>query len=302
METKFKYILGSVAGIIILSIIIALSLPKPNPTLHNRREIEKGIRKYNSELPRKIGTIGWLNAVSVEGNSIVYNMSVEGESSVDTVYENNYSDFHNLLLYSIVVMNGQREYGTLLTKCLEASEMNLKCQVTTPSSRTFEWTLSSSEMVAFVDSCKQNPTGAMYTVIDMQVKLTRQQLPAVVDSLGNLRSVSLNAISSDALSESDLLVDIRHTDKDIEVYYVASEQDELLEDWPVNDETFVRIFTSEIAKDADAKELLNILALSHSNLILNYDGRISKKHISVMIPYHIIKDYCDIPRNLLSIK
>lgn len=302
MEKKFKVILGCFVGIVLLAVLIVPTLPKPKLTLSKRLAIEQCLQEQNADLPRKIGTIGWLNAIQLEHDAMVYKMSVVGDAAIDSIYENHDEEMRTILLYSIVMMNGQRDYGTIFSQGLDALGLNLKATITTPSNRTFEWTIVPSELTAFVDSCQKNSTQSMYAIIDMQVQLTKQQLPAVIDSLGNLQTISINAITSASYSQCDILADIRHTDEDIEIDYITSEQEGLLSNIEWNDdEEVIRIFTSEMAKDDDFRELLNSLAISHSNLILNYVGRISNQRMSIKIPYRIIREYCDVPKTLLTI-
>jgi hypothetical protein len=303
MNTKFKYLITIFAGIVLLAIVIVPNLPKPKITLSDQIAIDKIISEQNADLPRKLGTIGWLNSVQFEDNSLVYHMSVNGDATIDTVYENNYSQFHKIYLYSIVTMNGQGNYGTILTRCLDAKDLNLKCVVTTPSKRRFEWTLSPSEIIAFMDSCKANPTEAMYSIIDMQVKLKKQQLPAVVDASGNVRTISINAISSATCNDGDILLDIQHTENDIEICYLTGEQEYSLSDIvnSVDDMQFLSALTDVLAQDDDVRELLNSLAISHSNLILHYEGVKTKRNVTIKIPYVLIRENCDVPQELLSI-
>ena len=210
MKGIFKYILFICAGIVVLSMIVVSTLPKPKLTLSTRLEIEESLKDVNSDLPRKIGTIGWLNSILLEDNSIVYNLSVNGDKSIDSIYDQNYTDFHTMILYSIVTLNGQQEGGRLLAYFLDSKGINMKCMITTPSQRTFEWNIPSQDMLAFVDSCKKSPTDALSTVIDMHVKLSIIRLPAICDTLGELRTIPLNAISTSSFSSDDILLDIKH--------------------------------------------------------------------------------------------
>ena len=67
----------------------------------------------------------------------------------------------------------------------------------------------------------------------------------------------------------------------------------------VDDEKLINALALELSKDEDFSELLNILALSHSNLILRYTGALSKSILTGEIPYIVIRKYCKIPNNLL---
>lgn len=281
--------------------IVVSTLPKPKLTLSTRLEIEESLKYINSDLPRKIGTIGWLNSILFQDNSIVYNFSVNGDKSIDSIYIQNYNDFQTMLLYSIVSLNGQQNKGTLLASFFNAKGVNMRCLITTPSKRTFEWNILPEEILSFVNSCKKSPTDALYAVIDMHIKLAQIQLPAICDSLGKLRTISLNAISSSSFSLDDILFDIKHENNDIIIEYLSSENDISYKELKnrVDDEEFINAFALELSKDEDFCEFLNILALSHSNLILRYTGALSKSILTVEIPYLVIRKYCKIPNNLL---
>lgn len=281
--------------------IVVSTLPKPKLTLSTRLEIVESLKEISSDLPRKIGTIGWLNSILLEDNSIVYNLSVNGDKSIDTIYEQNYTDFRAMILYSIVSWNGQQNGGRLLANFLDSKGINMKCVITTPSQRTFQWNISPQEMLTFIDSCKKSPTDALYTVIDMHVKLAKIQLPAICDSLGELRTIPLNAISSISFSFDDMLLDIKHENNDIIIEYLSSENVFSCKELKsrADDEELINAFALELSKDEDFSELLNILALSHSNLILKYTGVLSESILTIKIPYLVIRKYCKIPNNLL---
>ena len=179
--------------------------------------------------------------------------------------------------------------------------INMKCMITTPSQRTFEWNIPPQDMLAFVDSCKKSPTDALSTVIDMHVKLSKIRLPAICDTLGELRTIPLNAISTSSFSSDDILLDIKHENNDIIIEYLSSENDFSCKELKNrgDDEELINAFALELSKDEDFSELLNLLALSHSNLILRYTGVLSKSILTVEIPYLVIRKYCKIPNNLL---
>lgn len=304
MKNIFKHILLFFAAIVILSIIVVSTLPKPKFTLSTRLEIEKSLKNINYDLPRKIGTIGWLNSILFQDNSIMYNFSVNGDKSIDSIYIQHHNDFNKMLLYSIVLLNGQKDRGMLLASFFNEKGIDMKCLITTPSDSTFEWNITPQEMLAFVDSCKKSPTDVLYTVIDMHIKLARIQLPAICDSLGELRSIPLNAISSSSFSSNDILIDIKHENNDIIFEYISSEKDFSCRELKnfADDEDFIDAYALELSQDEDFCELLNILALSHSNLIFKYTGRLSKSISIIKIPYTIVRKYCNIPNNLLITK
>ena len=60
------------------------------------------------------------------------------------------------------------------------------------------------------------------------------------------------------------------------------------------------IVASSFTEDEDAHEFLGIIAISHSNIVITYEGRNTQKTVSIRIPYSVLKKYCKVPQFLLS--
>ncbi len=287
MKNKINRLLWAAAGAVLLAVIAVSVLPKPKITRPERARIHADIEEYNSKLPRKIGTIGWLCSAAFEGDTLIYRMSVNGSAAVDTLYENNYNVFRKIMLYSFIINNGN---GKILSDYCESKGIYLKWSVTTPSGRAFEWKIPPSEMSAFVDSCRKTPTEALHDVIDIHVKLANMELPLAVDSFGDIHSVAVNALSSAATSDGDILVGIRHAGDDVEFDYSVSEREFSMYYVAPSDisEDEARLIADEMAEDDDMRELMCMLAISRSNLVLNYTARKSGRKTSIRLPYDVI--------------
>ncbi len=299
MDKFVKYLLFVFAGILIIAITMTPGAPKTEPNVTGDKWQTELLQALNAHLPCKIGTIGSVDSVQLSRHALVYNMTIKGDARIDSVYENHYYEFKTMILYAITAMNGQRDYGTKFAHLLEEHNWDLKFRIITPSKHSREWTVSSSELATFVDSYGNNPTAAMYTIICMQAKIMRLQLPLNSDLVGNIRTTSLNAMSAIFSGSVNTLTDIRCSDSDIEVDYRLSENEFLLTDIDTNvfDAQFVWEFTSAMAENDDFRHFLTSLAISHSNLVLNFKGEITQHCLTLRIPYYVIKENCNIAQN-----
>lgn len=302
MEKWFKYFLCVVIVGLFIGVLIAMNMPKPSMTIYEEGELERGVRETNSDLPRKIGTIGILDSIVYHNRTIIYNLTVFGDSRIKEIYKANYNEFKDMLKYSVLILNGQRNRGDEFSSLLKEKELNYGARIYTRDGESTEWNISGSELDAFVKFCKETPTEALRTVIDMHLKIANLDLPISIEDVRNpMKSVALNTILGD-LDESCLLQAVSHIGKDILFEYSVDENViDLVELEKYKDDPYALDFlASTLARDEDIREFFGIMALSHSNCVFCYEGRKSHKIVSIRIPYSIIKKHCKIPQYLLS--
>ena len=133
MQMSFKQILCIFASIIIGAIIIVQLLPKPKLSFSDKQELLRTIEKLNSELPRKIGTIGQLDCVTYDANVITYHFTNFGDSLIDTFYEDNHNEVGEMMKYGVITLNGQHNAGVNLAKLLDCKGLILRIEFVQPS-------------------------------------------------------------------------------------------------------------------------------------------------------------------------
>ncbi len=299
MEKRFKYFLAAVSIALTIGIIYVINAPKPAMTVYDNIELEKIVRNLNSNLPREIGTIGTLDSLTYTEKTLTYNISINGDSRIKQVYKEHYDDFEDLLKYSLVVMNGQNNMGEKYADFFSNKELNLGFRVYTADGDATFWKMTGKELKNFVDSCKMSPTTALRTVIDAQIAIANIDLPIRPDDLTNTKTVALNSIIGD-LDESCLLQSIKHVENDIIFVYNVDEKDFDIDQIgnTFDNEENLDNFAEAMTEDADFQEFLGLLAISHSNLIIQYDGRTSHKTASIRIPFSTLRKYCKVPQNI----
>lgn len=99
MEKGFKYFLWIVVLGLFFGIFVAINMPKPSMTITEEIEIKKAISRWNSILPRKIGTIGTMDSIVYHDRTITYNITVFGDNGIKEVYKKNYNEFKDILKY-----------------------------------------------------------------------------------------------------------------------------------------------------------------------------------------------------------
>lgn len=224
MEKLFKYILAILVVCTLVGIVVALNNPRPKLTFNDKIRLRQIITRCNADLPREIGTIGYLDSMSFADETITYAVSVKGDDRIMQVYSDNYDEFKDMLKYSFIEMNGQKNLGNTFAHCLEAKGLNICFKVSTENKKSMSWNITGKELSAFVDSCKLSPTTALKKVIDMQIKIGNLKLPVTTSDSSKATTVAINSIVGDVKDESCFLQSIKY------------EGNNLLFEYKVNDE------------------------------------------------------------------
>lgn len=304
MEKLFKYIIAILIVCTFAGIFIALSVPRPKLTFNDKIRLHQIIAECNADLPREIGTIGYLDSMSFADETITYAVSVKGDDSIMHVYSDNYDEFKDMLKFSFIEMNGQRNLGNAFAQSLDAKGLNICFKVSTENKKSMSWNITGKELSAFVDSCRLSPTTAMKKVIDMQIKIANLKLPITTVETQKTTTVAINSIVGDVKDESCLLQEIKYEGNNLLFEYKANEECmkgiERLKGRE-EDLNFMDALAQELARDKDVQEFIGMLAISHSNMVLVYRERESNEQVSIELPYTIIRNHCKVPQELLSI-
>lgn len=304
MEKLFKYIISILVVCTFVGIFIALSVPRPKLTFNDKIRLHQIIAECNADLPREIGTIGYLDSMSFADETITYAVSVKGDDSIMHVYSDNYDEFKDMLKFSFIEMNGQRNLGNAFAQSLDAKGLNICFKVSTENKKSMSWNITGKELSAFVDSCRLSPTTAMKKVIDMQIKIANLKLPITTVETQKTTTVALNSIVGDTKDKSCLLQAIRHEGNNLYFEYKIKKKElkniEILRE-KQNDMNFMNALVQELSQDKDVLEFIGMLAISHSNMVLVYRESKSNERISIELPYTILRNHCKVPQDLLSI-
>lgn len=301
MEKLFKYILAILVVCTLVGIVVALNNPRPKLTFNDKIRLRQIITRCNADLPREVGTIGYLDSMSFADETITYAVSVKGDDRIMQVYSDNYDEFKDMLKYSFIEMNGQKNLGNTFAHCLEAKGLNICFKVSTENKKSMSWNITGKELSAFVDSCKLSPTTALKKVIDMQIKIVNLKLPVTTSDSSKATTVAINSIVGDVKDESCFLQSIKYEGNNLLFEYKVNDEGakdiKKLKDRE-NDLEFMDALVQELAQDKDVLEFIGLLAISHSNMVLVYKN--SAKQISLKLPYIILRNHCKIPEDLLS--
>ena len=304
MGKLFKYIIVLLIVCTFIGIFIALNMPRPKLTFSDKMKLSQIIAECNANLPREIGTIGYLDSMSFANETITYAVSVKGDDRIMQVYSDNYDEFKDMLKYSFIEMNGQGNLGNTFAHSLETKGLNICFKVSTENKKSMSWNITGKELSAFVDSCKLSPTTALKKVIDMQIKIANLKLPVTASDSPKATTVAINSIVGNVKAESCLLQSIKYEGNNLLFEYKVNEEGvkniERLKDRE-EDLDFMDAFVQELAQDKDVQEFIGMLALSHSNMVLVYRENASAKQFSLTLPYTILRNHCKVPQNLLSI-
>lgn len=304
MGKLFKYIIVLLTVCTLIGIFIALNMPRPKLTFSDKMKLSQIIAECNANLPREIGTIGYLDSMSFADGTITYTVSVKGDDRIMQVYSDNYDEFKDMLKYSFIEMNGQGNLGNTFAHSLETKGLNICFKVSTENKKSMSWNITGKELSTFVDFCKLSPTTALKKVIDMQIKIANLKLPVTTSDFPKATTVAINSIVGDVKDESCLLQSIKYEGNNLLFEYKVNEEGakdiKRLKDRE-EDLDFMDAFVQELAQDKDVLEFIGMLALSHSNMVLVYRENASAKQFSLTLPYTILRNHCKVPQNLLSI-
>ena len=304
MDKLFKYIIAVLIACTLVGIFVALNMSRPKLTFNDKIRLNQIIAECNADLPREIGTIGYLDSVSFADETITYAVSVKGDDSIMQIYSDNYDEFKDMLKYSFIEMNGQKNLGNAFAQSLEAKGLKVCFKVSTKNKKSMSWNITGKELSTFVDSCKLSPTTALKKVIDMQIKIANLKLPVTTSDSPKATTVAINSIVGDVKDESCLLQSIKYEGNNLLFEYKVNEEGakdiKRLKDRE-EDLDFMDAFVQELAQDKDVLEFIGMLALSHSNMVLVYRENASAKQFSLTLPYTILRNHCKVPQNLLSI-
>ncbi len=304
MDKLFKYIIAIFIACTLIGIFIALNKPRPKLTFSDKMKLSQIIAECNANLPREIGTIGYLDSMSFANETITYAVSVKGDDRIIQVYSDNYDEFKDMLKYSFIEMNGQGNLGNIFAHSLETKGLNICFKVSTENKKSMSWNITGKELSAFVDSCKLSPTTALKKVIDMQIKIANLKLPVTTSDSPKATTVAINSIVGDVKDESCLLQSIKCEGNNLLFVYKVNEEGakdiKRLKDRE-EDLDFMDAFVQELAQDKDIQDFMGMLAISHSNMVLVYREKASAKQFSLTLPYTILRNHCKVPQNLLSI-
>lgn len=304
MEKLFKYILAILVVCTLVGIFVALNIPRPKLTFNDKMRLSKIIAECNTDLPREIGTIGYLDSITFADETITYAVSVKGDDRIMQVYSDNYDEFKDMLKYSFIEMNGQGSLGNAFAQSLEAKGLNICFKVSTENKKSMSWNTTGKELSTFVDSCKLSPTTALKKVIDMQIKIANLKLPITTSDSPQATTVAINSIVGDVKDESCLLQSIKYEGNNLLFEYKVNEEgakDIKKLKGREEDLGYMDALVQELVQDKDMLEFIGILAISHSNMVLVYRESKSNEQISIKIPYIILRNHCKVPLELLSI-
>ena len=304
MGKLFKYIIVLLIVCTFIGIFIALNMPRPKLTFSDKMKLSQIIAECNTDLPREIGTIGYLDSVSFADETVTYAVSVKGDDRIMQVYSDNYDEFKDMLKYSFIEMNGQRNLGNTFAHSLETKGLNICFKISMENKKSMSWNITGKELSTFVDSCKLSPTTALKKVIDMQIKIANLKLPVSASDSPKATTVAINSIVGDVKDESCLLQSIKYEGNNLLFEYKVNEEGakdiKRLKDRE-EDLGYMDELVQELVQDKDVLEFIGMLAISHSNMVLVYRENASTKQFSLTLPYTILRKHCKVPQNLLSI-
>ena len=286
MERVVKIIAVAFIVAILVAIGITMTLPKDRLTLEEELKVQESIKELNRDLPRPFGTIGSLDSISFHKRKVGYHISIFGDPSISAIYHDRYHDFHDVFLYSLATLDGQNGNATTLAEYCKAKKIGMTTSVVFSDNEPITWEFAPSELFEFIHSYNGTPTEALGRVLDFHIALANY----------NCSSITTNSVSF--LSDEGIaLRSLEHLDDSIVWNWIVDENkhDVGMLSSSFQNEGFADTLIGEIIKDPDVQELINIISISHADIILRYKGLNSNNTAEITLPYHLIKRYSQVP-------
>ena len=286
MERVIRVIAIAFVVVILITIGITMTLPKDRLTIEEEIRFREGIKELNSDLPRPFGTIGSLDSISFHKRKVGYHLSIFGDPSISTIYRDHYQDFHDVFMYSLATLDGQNGNATTLAEYCKSKRIGLTTTIAFSNADSMTWEFTPSELLDFIHSFNGTATDAVGRVLDFHIALANY----------NCSSITTNSIS--ALAEDGIeLLSLEHVDNSIIWNWGVDENQFDFETLSsaFQNEDFANFLIKEMIKEPDVQELVNIISVSHSDIILRYNGLTSNRMAEITIPYHLIKRYSQVP-------
>lgn len=286
MEKLLKIIVVASIITILVTIGIVSVLPKDRLTLDEEMEIRKCVQGLNDDLPRQIGTIGTLDAIRYQNRAICYDLTVFGDPGIIELYRSHYKEFRSVALYSFSVLNGQNGNANKLAEYCKTKKIGTKTTIFFADNESISWDFASNELNDFLLSFEGTPTDAMFTLLDFQIALVNYHC-------SNITTNSIEALSDDGI----VFISLEHKGDDIIWTWNVDEQKKSIIDlssfFQFPDAATITL--NQLVTDPDVQELVNVISISHSNMILRYKSSTSGKVAELYIPYAILKQHSQVP-------
>ena len=109
IEKYFELIIIIVIPLLYSGIEVSLACAWDRNTFSfDDEEMKVLLIDLNSDLPRKIGTIGTQDSITYENKTLTYNHTVYGGKKIKKFYLDHYDDYKELIKYLIVAMGRQQ--------------------------------------------------------------------------------------------------------------------------------------------------------------------------------------------------
>ena len=302
IEKYFELIIIIVIPLLYSGIEVSLACAWDRNTFSfDDEEMKVLLIDLNSDLPRKIGTIGTQDSITYENKTLTYNHTVYGGKKIKKFYLDHYDDYKELIKYLIVAMNGQNNNGRKLAECFYQRGLNACVRIYTGLDEPVSWTVKGTELKVFADSCKTDPTEALKMTIDMMLKFSNMSLPLQPDETPYPDNIFTNSMTlgydkaclPQSLERIGNMI-VLTISLDEKEYDISSLKENLQYD------EYIDNLAKLLSEDDDMKEFFGMLALSHSDFAFQYIGRQNKDTVLVKLPYTILRKHCSVPSELLS--
>lgn len=257
--------------VFVLFLILSGCSAKQNNSIFTNEEL-KQIERINNSLPRSIGTVGILNKISVNLDTVIYHQTAFGDESLSEIYRENDSIMPQLMLLSMFLLNDESSNNGLYNLMKERNA-KIAIHLTVSNGDTFNWTIDKEAVETSIYNLKMRPEEALKSIIDVHVALMNNNIglqSAIINSVDE--GISIDSIARD---ENRIVMTYKTNSSESEI-------DELQTSF--NNNELFESFLQEIKSDPDMREFLILFALSKTDFTYRMKSKDGKKSAEITFP------------------
>lgn len=261
-----------------LSIILSCCSSRQNNSIFSSEEL-KQIERINSSLPRPIGTVGILNRITVNSDTVIYHQTAFGDESLSEIYRENDSIIPQLMLLSLFLLNDELSNNGLY-KLMKERDAKIAISLQVSNGSLFVWTIDKETVKTSIHDLKMRPEEALKSIIDIHVALMNNNI--------GVQSAIINSVD-DGISIDSIR---REGNRIVMSYKTDSSESEIEESQSAfNDNELRNTYLREIQSDPDMREFLILFALSKTDFTYRMKSKNGKKSAEITFPADRLTTY-----------
>lgn len=269
-----------ILGWTFLGLIIVGNLVKfiTKPIYEN--SLSAQVASANRDCPIPLGDgVGEVSSIKLEDDYVVYRINYQQPYYNKMSKATSRDQIKEILMMSILCMNGQDGQGDTLMDVLSSNDCGLKFLMSSGGGQRMEISANSDELRDIRLKYNQNPQEAMLRLLELQIEVENESLPIVIDEGMVMVDCSL--------SNGNIITTVNIDER---IYSLATLK--------ANNEQLKKGIIENGLNDPESKSLFDMCKVSHTGLVYRYVGVSSRKRVDIIITSDEIRQFDPTPSSL----